>query len=288
MKTLVKILIKFISLLLVFFVIACEPNIDKELPEFKRQLVVDGWIENGGFAYVILTYNSAYFSNLDSAAFRTLVATRAKVTISNGTTSEILTGTRDTNYFPTYLYCSTEMKGEVGKTYGLTIVDDNDTVYAYSSIPHPVNIDSIWFEYNNQGDSMGIIKGTFTDNINEKNFYRVFTRIKPKNKIFIPALISNFDDKYFNGEKFTFDLERGPESYLKPLENIYFKREDTITVKISSVDERSYQFWISYQEEVLNSGNPFAASHNKVESNINGGLGIWCGYASTYYLVIAK
>jgi hypothetical protein len=268
--------------------LACEPDIDNNLPVPEKKVIVDGWIEQNNFAYVILTYNSPYFSNLDSASFRALVATRAKVTISDGQNYEILTLMKDTNYFPPYIYRGTELKGEIGKTYFLSVVDDKDTLYASTTIERPVNIDSIWFESNTPGDSMGVIKGIFSDNANEKNYYRTFTEIKNSNKLYIPTLVSNYDDKYFNGQKFTFTLERGPESYLKPLENIYFKKGDTIFVKISSVDEHSFRFWSSYQTEVLNSGNPFAASHNTIESNITGGLGIWCGYGSDYYLVIAK
>ena len=267
---------------------ACEPDIQTELLPLKKQVVVDGWIEQGNFAYVFLTYNTPYFSNLDSASFRALVATYAKVTISDGENSEILTLMRDTNYFPPVFYRGTELKGKVGKTYSLIIVDNLDTITASTTINQPVVLDSIWFEFNSKGDSMGIVKGTFTDNVNVKNYYRTFTKIKNVNKVFVPTLISNFDDKYFNGERFTFSLKKGPETYLKPVKNIYYSRGDSIQVKITSIDEKSFKFWVNYQDEVINSGNPFAASHKKVTSNINGGLGIWCGYGSSYYLVIAK
>jgi hypothetical protein len=45
------------------------------------------------------------------------------------------------------------------------------------------------------------------------------------------------------------------------------------------MDRQSFEFWSSYQDEVLNSTNPFASSLSDVRSNIEGdGLGIWGGY----------
>jgi hypothetical protein len=208
--------------------------------------------------------------------------------VSDGTESEILTLTKDTNYFPPYIYRGNSLKGKTGSTYRLLIEDEIDTIFASTTIPMPASVDSIWFEKNQNSDSMGLVKGIFTDDLKYKNYYKTFYRIKNQNKKFIPTLVSDYDDFYFNGQKFTFSLRKGPESFLKPYNDIYFKKNDTIVIKISSIDKASYDFWITYQNEVVNSGNPFAANHNNIKSNIVGGFGIWCGYGSRYYSVIAK
>ena len=273
--------------------IACEPEMDYELTSVKKQLVVDGWIENNNYAQVVLTYNTGYFSNLDSASFRGLVASRAKVILSDGTQSEILTLTKDTNYFPPYVYKGNEILGQPGKTYTLIIIDEintgtreMDTIVAITTIPQPVKLDSVWFS--ETSDSSGIIKGIIFDNPDEKNYYRTFSKIKGKDKRFIPTYIASFEDKYFNGQKFTFHLNKGLDSYIKPLYNIEFNKGDTINLKIASIDRISFLFWSSYDQEIFNSGNPFASNFDRVNSNIHGGLGIWCGYGATTYLVVAK
>ena len=273
--------------------IACEPSIDYDLTSVKKQLVVDGSIENNNYAQVVLTYNTGYFSNLDSASFRGLVASRAKVILSDGVQSEILTLTKDTNYFPPYVYKGNDILGQPGKTYTLIIIDeintgtrDIDTIVATTTIPQPVKLDSVWFS--ETSDSTGIIKGIIYDNPDEKNYYRTFTKIKGKDKRYIPTYIASFEDKYFNGEKFTFQLNKGLDSYIKPLYNIEFTKGDTINLKIACIDKNSYSFWYSYDQEILNSGNPFASNFERVKTNIQGGLGIWCGYGSTTYLVVAK
>lgn len=267
---------------------SCNPELEKEFPYLKRQVVVDGWIEVGNYTNVLLTYNAQYFSVIDSASFKDYIALYAKVTVSDGVRSEVLTRMRTTNYFPPVIYRGTEIRGEIGKTYKLLVENLYDTLTAYTQILQPVVPDSIWFEPRFAGDTLGLIKGILSDNINEKNYYRTFTSIQNKDKIFIPTLISCFDDKYFNGKKFTFSLRQGPETYLKPIKNVYFKRGDTILVKVSRIDKASYDFWMGYENEIINSGNPFAASHTIIYSNINGGLGVWCGYGSSYYTVVAK
>lgn len=273
--------------------ISCEPDPNIALPSIKKQLVVDGWIENNNYAYVILTYNTGYFSDVDSASFRGLVASRAKVTVSDGQKTEILTLVKDTNYFPPRIYRGNEIVGEVGKTYTLIVIDEidtitnkYDTIVAQTTIKKPVELDRVWFSQTT--DSSGILKGILNDNPNEDNYYRIFTKIKGENKRYIPALIPSYEDSYFNGQKFTFYVNKGPESYMKPYDDIEYSIGDSILLRVTSIEKKSYNFWITYDQEILNSGNPFAANFQTVSGNIKGGLGIWCGYGATYYYIIAK
>ena len=257
------------------------------MPSLKKQLVVDGWIENGGYPMVILTYNSAFFSNLDSASFRSLVASRAKVTVSDDNESEILTLTFDTTYFPPFVYEGNVLKGAEGKTYYLTVEDVIDTLHALTTIPNHPTIDSLWIEYLNNDDTMGVLKCKFTDNPNEKNYYRTFTKIGKSNH-FVPTLFSCFSDENFNGKTVIFTLNKGNDNQLSPISNIYFRKGDSITFKFSAIDKASFTFWLAYEEAVLNSSSPFSSDHNQLVSNTDKGLGIWCGYGSSYYAIIAK
>ncbi|MCX7985922.1 MAG: DUF4249 domain-containing protein, partial [Bacteroidales bacterium] len=272
-----------IKLIIVAVVFSCEPKYDPEIYNVEKKIVVDGWIENGRAPIVILTYNTPYFGNLDSASLRQLVASRAKVTVSDGENSEILTLTKDTAYFPPYLYKGYFLKGIIGKTYTLLIEDELDTLMAYTTILPPVQLDSIWFERNT--DTSGIIRCILSDNRFERNYYRIFTRIRGKEQRYYPALIANLNDQYFNGQRFSFYINKGRTNNILPIENIYFSRNDSILVRFARVDSISFAFWNSYDEELLNAGNPFAANHLRIPSNIKNGLGIWCGYGASYYFV---
>jgi hypothetical protein len=279
-------LLNIAAIIVLLSLYKCEPDYPAEITRIEKKLVVDGWIENDKTPIVILTYNTAYFSNLDSATFRNLVATRAKVVVYDDHDSEILTLTKDTNYFPPYVYKGYQLKGQPGKTYRLYIEDEVDTVYAETTIPAPVPFDSLWFDATT--DTSGIIRCTITDNPVEENYYRFFTIIKHKTSRYIPTILPGFDDKYFNGKQFSFYLNRGPENYLKPVKNIEFCKNDTIKVKITTIDRASYEFWSSYDEEVINGANPFAGNFQTIKSNIVNGAGIWCGYGATTYLLIAR
>lgn len=264
----------------------CEPAYDSKMFTIDKKIVVDGWIENGRSAIVMLTYNTPYFGNLDSASFRQLVATRAKVSVTDDVNTEILTLTKDTNYFPPYVYKGYSLIGEVGKNYTLIVEDELDTVIAVTSILPPVQLDSIWFE--STSDSSGIIKCILDDNPTEKNYYRIFTRIQGKEHRFYPALVANLNDRFFNGQRFTFYINKGRTNNILPIENIYFPKKDTIIVRFTTMDELAFEYWSTYDEELLNAGNPFAANHLSIPSNIQNGLGVWCGYGASYYRVIPQ
>ncbi len=82
-------------------------------------------------------------------------------------------------------------------------------------------------------------------------------------------------------------LLRGMSSILDINKNHFYRLGDTINIKFCTLDREHYEFWNSVQTEIITSSNPFASSHAKIKSNINGGYGIWGGYGATYYTVVA-
>jgi hypothetical protein len=262
-----------------------EPNFEVE--NYQSEIVIDGWIEQGKSCQVLLTLSAPYFSEIDSISLRKYGLTRAKVTLSNGENSEILTLKPNTLYFPPYYYISTDMKGKAGETYTITVEYGGVTSFATTTIPEPVLLDSTWFALDNNKDSLGYVWIKFKDNANSKDYYRTFTQIIGEDLKYIPNHIPNFNDAYFNGQNIVFSLFKGNKSIEKE-DDFYYKIGDTILLKFSTVDRDSYNFWNSFQKEIANTGNPFASSNARVSSNVTNGLGIWCGYGSTYYQINAK
>ena len=257
---------------------------------FITSIVVEGKIELNDYPKVILTRNIPYYVEVDSADLLSLVLRQAKVTVSDGVKSEILTLRFKNDEFPPFYYEGNELIGEVGKTYTLSIEYGLKKLIATTTIPYPVFLDSIWFQPNTIGDSLGKIDALLSDNPDLHSYYRLFTKISSKQNQFYPTLVSNFNDRIFNGEKYTFHLSKGPESYLDLNSTDFnFTRGDTVFLKICTMDEASFTFWQGYQNEVANGANPFASSYHKVESNIIGdGKGIWGGYGSTVYQIINR
>ena len=273
----------FIFFIASFFLISCSKDNTANSGAFQPEIVVEGSIEQGGFPLVYLTRNIPYYTNVDSADFINLIIRQAKVVVSDGENTEVLTLMFDQQHFPPYYYRGIVLTGQVGKTYQLQIFYGSDTLSAITTIPVPVAIDSAWLQSLNGNPDQSVVFATIHDDPLVVNYYRTFTFSPLTQPGFYPTLESVFNDKLFNGKEYTFELNKGPVTYLN-LQNFndYFKMTDSVYVKIQTMNQTQYQFWSDIQSEILNTGNPFASSFHSVNSNIKGnGVGIWGGYGAT-------
>lgn len=256
---------------------ACNPKI--EISPYEPRLVVEGQIEEGGYASVFLSYSMGLAENTDQANLMNHIIAEAKVTVSNGTDEEVLLLRRNNNRIPPYEYITTSMKGEVGKIYKLKVIYKNRIVEAETTIPKPVAIDSIWFVRDGI-NKRGYIHITFPNKSTE--FYRISTRIVGAEHIYIPALYGNLDSHFFTpNQPISQQVNRGAVIFPKTNISPYFPDSCLVDVKLSTQNSASYQFWKSYQNELLNGQNILYPTTKPLKSNIKGGIGIWCGLGST-------
>lgn len=279
--------IHFIITITVFVFYSCI-EYDYDFDAYEEKVVVDGWIENGKFPKVLLTKSAGYFSEIDSASIRAYVLTQARVEVSDGKNSEVLTLKPNYDYFPPFVYEGSKIKGEAGKTYHLKVNYNKKEITAKTTIPAPAIIEECYFKLDDGYDSLGFIWVSFTDNPLTRNYYRTLTKVKSKDRKFIASYIPNFKDDYFNGETIEMSIYQGNTSSLNKHDQIYYKIGDTIQLKLTTIDKASFDFWNTFQREIFNAGNPFASTNSRVISNINNGLGVWCGYGSSYQQIIAK
>ena len=68
-------------LILSCITISCQEEITLDLPQADTKLVVQGAIENGFPAYVILTRNQGYFESINSNTYNNLLVTNASVSV---------------------------------------------------------------------------------------------------------------------------------------------------------------------------------------------------------------
>ncbi len=264
--------------------ICCNDNLNLDIPEPDDKIVIDGWIDHGQFAKVLLTRNSPYFSIIDSASIRALVLTWAKVTVDDGENSEILTLRRNDDYFPPYIFEGNEIIGDTGKIYKITAEYGGKTAWAFTTIPSKVKLDTTYFKLEPNSDSLGSINIEFTDPPETKNYYRILTKRIGKDRRYNSLMVMSIDDIFFSGQKAELSLSRGPESFFLSEGNKYFKLGDSVSIKFCTIDKYHFDFWNSFQEEYLNARNPFASSLSEIKSNVQGdGLGIWGGYGASYY-----
>ena len=119
------------------------------------------------------------------------------------------------------------------------------------------------------------------------NYVRYFTK---KNRgSFLPGLNSVFNDQFIDGTTYEAQADPGVDrNNLVSYDNNFFKKGDTITLKLSNIDKATYTFWNTWEFAQQSIGNPFSQP-GKVVGNINNGaLGAFCGYASWLGTLIAR
>ena len=275
-----------------FLLYSCEKNITVDLPEVEQKIVVEGYIEPGEKAVVMLTRSASFFAPVDSASLISYLVANALVTVSDGITTDTLIATIDTNYYVPLLYKSQTLVGQIGRTYTLTVVADGKTLTSVTTIPQPVPLDSVWFKIQEGRDSLGFAWAHLTDPDTIGNCYRWFAKRLHKDKRFLTPPGSVFEDKFINGKSFDFAYNRGTEPNSTAEDDNdgargFFKTGDTIAVKFCAIDRTHFEFWRKADQQINSNGNPFG-SPAPIPTNINGGLGIWGGNASTYDTIIAQ
>lgn len=273
-----------------FFLFSCEPKFDFGDIDFEPQIIVEGWIENGGFANVILTQSMTMSSEMENTDFKDIPLRWAKVTVSDGNQTEILTGKINKNYSPPFIYSGVRIKGVPGNTYYLKVEYSGRTVTAVTTIPDEITgIDRIYSEKCKDSDSLFQVKIEFKDNLDKVNYYKMFTRLQGAETRYYSSFLGTIKDDVLpeNGNA-SITVNRGLRYGLKKKYTPFFKENDTVFVKLAQIDEAGFDFWSGYENEVTNGKNPLFPSSSNLKSNVVGGKGVWCGYTCDIKSIIIK
>nr|WP_315219469.1 DUF4249 domain-containing protein [uncultured Flavobacterium sp.] len=268
-------------LFLFVLVISCSKDDFSQQSGIESKIVVEGWIEEGDFAQVLLSSSIPVTDVVDSTNVLNHVIRSAKITISDGETSEVLRVKNDKNRVPPFVYFGTTLKGEAGKEYSLKIEYLNRVVQATTTIPKSVELKSAEYIKRNPTDTTGYIFVKFDDPMNEKNYYQIATKIDVEEPIFVPSFYGNLDDKNFQTAFVSAQINRGILLFPKTKFTPYFADGDLIFVKLRTQNKEALDFWNSWQNEIVNSRNPIYPSNTSLKSNIEGGIGIWAGYGQS-------
>lgn len=282
----------FPYLFLALFAVSCEKEVDIELPDPESLIVVDGGISVGETAKVTLTWSAGYFDPIDSASIANYVIQNAVVTVSDGILTDTLHLSIDFNRPIPIVWVGTNVIGQVGRTYTLTVIADGKTATSSTTIPTPVPLDSVWFKPEIPGDSLGFAWAHLTDPVGYGNGYRWYTMRLHEDATFLAPFGSTFDDNFIEGESFDFAYNRPVSASSQAAEDQDFRRGyfitgDTIVVKFCAIGIAEADFFRTYEIEVSNNGNPFA-SPGVIETNVDGGLGVFCGYSPSFDTIICQ
>ncbi|MFN8253793.1 MAG: DUF4249 domain-containing protein [Ferruginibacter sp.] len=277
---------------------SCEKNIDFKLDNAEKLLVVDARIENGQAPVVILTKSLDYFGKISPEILVNSFVHGADVTISNGNlvhkmkeyTVPLGAGYSLSYYGIDSASLATAFAGEFNKQYNLTISAEGKSYTAKTNIPILAKYpDSLWFKRAplNPDTNCRVLMTRATDPPGLGNYIRYYTK---KNRgEFLPGSNSVFDDAIIDGISYELQVDPGVDrNNPVPYDSNYFKRGDTVTLKLCNIDKATYTFWSTWEFAQQSIGNPFSQP-NKVIGNIsNGALGAFCGYAAWYKTIIAK
>lgn len=265
--------------------ISCSNDNFSEEKSIESKIVVEGWIEEGDYANVLLSRSIPVTDVIDSTNVLNHVIRSAKITISDGENSEVLRVKNDKNRIPPFVYFGSTLKGEAGKEYSIKIEYLNRVVEAVTTIPKSVQLKSAEYIKKNATDTTGYVFVKFDDPAGEKNYYQIATKIDKEEPIFVPSFYGNLDDKNFESSSVSVQINRGILLFPKTKFTPYFADGDLIHVKLRTQTKEALDFWNSWQNEIVNSKNPIYPSNTSLKSNIKGGIGIWAGYGQSTIIV---
>ncbi|MEM9836811.1 MAG: DUF4249 domain-containing protein [Bacteroidota bacterium] len=296
-------------LLLAALLWSCEEEFIPDEITVVPQIVVEGYVEAAGEnstpPYVILTRNLPFFSTLDSTEFSDIYVHDALVTVDNGDAIMQLTEVCLNDLSPeqvavaeaflgvnidlvpisfcVYLDLTLAYVGEAGKTYDLRIEAEDKVITASTTIPEHAPLDSLWFvEPPGQAtrDTLAQLQVQLTDPAGP-TFYRYF--VNANNAGFQRDDFSVLDDGFFDGEEIVFPLNKpAVDSVDFDLSTFgLFTRGDEVTVKWITFERDVFDFWNTIEFAAANQG-PFSNA-TIIDSNVEGGLGVWAGQSASYY-----
>ena len=284
--------------LLGIFIISCETPISLTIPNHNNPLVIEGWIETGKPATVIISRSMSYYSEITLATILQSIDSTATVKVSDdeGNTETLTLGFSADHLYGLLgkAYIGSSILGKAGHTYNLSISTKSSVYTATTTIPlTPVLLDTLYFNKKDADDTSATIRILFRDKSDEFNCYRFFTQIKNLDMSYSQVSIGIFDDLTFNGLTLNFDLVRTPVSNIlsanmtpEEYENYYrvtFRPGDVVFVKSTTTDIDTKKYWTSLQSEISGGQNPFVTPGTH-PTNLKGEnvTGIWSGYNARY------
>ena len=300
-------------LILAFASLSCEKEIELDIRDSEQNIVVEGYMENGRNPVVILSRDASLQETGSFIDIGELYIRNAQITVSDGERSVELVEVKENDpkvignlfqlpadfldlgsqlvdfYYYTTRESDSDFRGEIGKKYTLNIDVEGQKVSGNTVIPSPPLSDSIFYQINDEIDTLARVFLRVVDPAGEKNYYRYFT--SRNEEPFYPGTFASVaDDQVVDGTSFNFPLDRA-QAKSQPIEDPqtfgFFSRGDSVSVKFCTLPATHYTFWNTLETNLRNVGNPFGGI-TLIESNIEGGNGIWGGQACRYNTIIIE
>jgi len=267
---------------------ACRKDVVLKLPDYTDKVVIEGSIETGSAAVVLLSHSVPYFGGFDFSSPQTAFIKGAFVTVTDGFITDTL---READPNIGYIYVGSKLFGQENKIYTLNVTVNGKTFSTSTAILHQPTLDTLFFQQDH--DSLGFIAQRFTEPEGSGDCYRWFAKRLGRDPIYVAPFNSAFDDKFIDGKSFEFSYDRGRlpgQNASNDPERGYYKLGDTVVVKFCRIGRNEYDFWNTYYQNKSSNGNPFSAPANvkSMFSDYRSAFGAFVGYSPHFDTIVLR
>ena len=257
--------------------------IDIDLPVFESEVVVECYLQPGQPYLLSLTESVSYFE-----AAQLIYVKDATVEITHGNEKILLEPVTlplpegveqleilrpligDSLFF--YTSFATVPENYDTEFFLNITTTEGEKISAMTFIPAPVPIDTIEWKFD-EDDSLAFTLTRFQDDPNNQNFYRRTLHFQSLDNE--PDQDFSVDDRIFNGEMAVFGS------------GFDYAREDTLIFSLYHITQDYYDFLETKEAAITANLSPFAQPA-VVQSNIQGGIGIFTGFTLYREEVVIK
>ena len=249
--------------------------------EFHHRLIMNGRIEQGGSAVVMLSQSMPYKEKYSEEEFRDMVINWAKVTIIHGDKEEVLIGRKHEDYPTKYIYTGTEIEGIIGESYKIKVEYSHQVWEATTTINEPMEelyeIEVVAVDAQNYTIEATLPATKYPCNIE---------CAMAESKYYAPTLFGSYAP---SDTPRRITINRPMDNLIRSDYNPYFRRDEVVRIRINTLTDFAYDYWRKWEDNFINSINPVFPSTSNPPTNIsNDGMGIWAGYGANYYRVVIE
>lgn len=284
---------KFLISLIAILVFCGCINTNDSRYNYLSDLTVEGFIQEGQFAEVLLTNSIPFKGRIDSLEVVRAIESKAKVVVSNSETTEILTLKRDDTRFPYLFYRGNIIKGELGETYNLHITISGQEYFSETTIPSPPEVLEVGFvdsfdDENKLEKDLKDLKVILSSADSQVNYFKArFLDVEDEGASYKPAKPFIFNTENITEDSFSVILEYTSLNLeIDEVENNLVLGKSFL-LDITSITEEEYAFWkaVKGDETTFLDGVSF---NEQIPTNIGGAFGYWSGQNSAKIGLVVK
>jgi len=245
--------------LLVLLFASCEKVVDLKYKDNQSRVIIEGNITNAAGPYYVKISRSINLS--DTGTYPVIDNARVIINDGAGNSETLLPLGNGT-------YRTGSLSGVPGRTYSLTVLTENQTYIAQSTMPSQVPFDSIKVEkVISTGETSYNFIPVYKDPVTKDNNYRFVLMVN--NELVNQHLVLN--DQVKNGQVNTLRLEINDE-------DLKFKSGDLVDITMQCIDKNVAAYYTTLAL-IADNGPGGGTTPNNPPGNIsNGALGLFSAH----------